>query len=92
MIIIHNELYEYLKSSFGENMKYKDFDVSFFVKKHCEPKNRPWYGHPNEVSRHTFVRNQIHHVTDNGKPTYEVLKESIERMRAICDEEKNVEG
>lgn len=88
----HNELYEHLKSYFGEKMSYLEFDTSFFIEKHCELKDCPWRGHPNEVSRHTFVRNQIHHITDNGKPSYEALKESIERMRTICDEETTVEG
>lgn len=87
----HNELYEYLKSCFGENLRYKVFDETFFIRKHGELKDSPWMGHQNEVSKHTYIRNQIHHASNNGKPIYSVLKESIERMRAFCDDE-NVKG
>jgi hypothetical protein len=79
----HNELYEELKSMHGASKDYKPFDNDFFVSVKNEPKTSPWKGHLNEVSIHTFIRNQIHHQKDNGKPEYEVLKSSIEKMRSF---------
>ena len=77
----HNELYEQLKSMYGEELEYKRFDNEFFVGEKGEAKDRPWRGHPNEVSIHTHVRNQIHHSADNGFPLEEDIRASIERMR-----------
>ena len=77
----HNELYEQLKSLHGEELDYKRFDNKFFVEEKGEAKDRPWKGHPNEVSINTHVRNQIHHTADNGMPSEEDIRESIERMR-----------
>jgi len=79
----HNELYEELKSMHGEDKKYKPFDNDFFVTEKGEPKNSPWMGNQNEVSKHTFIRNQIHHQKENGKTEYGVLKASIEKMRGF---------
>jgi len=79
----HNELYEELKSIHGVSKDYKTFDNDFFVSTKSEPKNSPWKGRPNEVSIHTFIRNQIHHQKDNGKTEYNVLKGSIEKMRSF---------
>ena len=79
----HNELYEELKSMHGEDKKYKPFDNDFFVTEKGEPKNSPWMGNQNEVSDHTFIRNQIHHQKENGKTEYSVLKASIEKMRGF---------
>lgn len=42
----------------------------------------PWMGHPNEVSLHTFLRNQIHHQAENGKANPSDLKLSIIKMRS----------
>ena len=77
----HNELYEQLKQIEGENKSIKNFDNDFFVGVKGEDKNSPWKGHQNEVSIHTFLRNQIHHQAENGKADYENLKLSIEKMR-----------
>lgn len=77
----HNELYERLMQLKASNNKIKDFDVSFFQTEKGEPKDSPWLGHLNEVSIHTFIRNQIHHRADNGKAEYDNLKASIEKMR-----------
>lgn len=77
----HNELYERLMHLKATNNKIKDFDVSFFQTEKGEPKDSPWMGHLNEVSIHTFIRNQIHHRADNGKAEYDNLKSSIEKMR-----------
>lgn len=77
----HNELYERLMQLKATNNKIKDFDVSFFQTEKGEPKDSPWMGHLNEVSIHTFIRNQIHHRADNGKAEYDNLKSSIEKMR-----------
>ncbi len=82
----HNELYEQLKLIKGETKKLKDFDNDFFVIEKIEPKNSPWMGHQNEVSIHTFLRNQIHHQAENGKADYENLKLSIEKMREYLSE------
>ena len=79
----HNELYEELKSMHGEDKKCKPFDNDFFVTEKGEPKNSPWMGNQNEVSDHTFIRNQIHHQKENGKTEYSVLKASIEKMRGF---------
>jgi len=79
----HNELYEELKSIHGINKDYKQFDNDFFVATKGEPKNSPWKGTPNEVSEHTFIRNQIHHQKENGKAEYSKLKSSIEKMRSF---------
>ena len=85
----HNELYEYLLLSYGnENNSIKEFDNRFFVKEHKESKEYPWKGNPNEVSFHTFVRNQIHHRIENGIATEDNLRQSIERMREYCSELK----
>ena len=57
----HNELFEELKFINGDDKIIKDFDNDFFVTEKNEPKNSPWRGSQNEVSEHTFIRNQIHH-------------------------------
>lgn len=77
----HNELYEQLKLIRGEEKKIKPFDNDFFVTEKNEAKDSPWMGHQNEVSIHTFLRNQIHHQAENGKAEYEKIKSSIEKMR-----------
>ena len=82
----HNELYEQLKLIKGEEKKIKQFDNDFFVTENNEPKDSPWLGHQNEVSIHTFLRNQIHHQVENGKAEYEKLKSSIEKMREYLTE------
>ena len=51
-----------------------------------EPKDFPWMGHPNEISLHTYLRNQIHHQAENGKAEIDNLKLSIERMRTFLKE------
>lgn len=87
----HNELYEELHYKYGkyeesgeEKLKgVKKFDGDFFIIEKCEPKTSPWLAYPNEVSIHTFIRNQIHHQKDNGKPEPQNLKSSIERMRSF---------
>lgn len=78
----HNELYEELKYINGDNKTIKDFDNDFLVGTKGEPKSSPWKGNQNEVSVHTFIRNQIHHQKDNGKTPYQDLKSSIETMRS----------
>lgn len=78
----HNELYEELNYKYYPNETYiKNFDAKFFIHDKNELKNYPWKGNPNEVSIHTFIRNQIHHRKDNGIPDYNELKKSIEFMR-----------
>jgi len=79
----HNELFEELKFINGDDKTIKDFDNEFFVTAKHEPKESPWKGSKNEVSIHTFIRNQIHHQKENGKAVYEDLKASIEKMRGF---------
>lgn len=77
----HNELYEELKNKNGANLGIKDFDTSFFINSKSEAKIYPWKGNPDEVSIHTFIRNQIHHQADNGKASIKDLENSIKIMR-----------
>ena len=79
----HNELFEELKYINGDKKTIKAFDNDFFIGMKGESKNSPWMGTANEVSEHTFIRNQIHHQRDNGKTEYEKLKASIEKMRSF---------
>jgi predicted ATP-dependent endonuclease of OLD family len=79
----HNELYEKLCSDNGGGDNIKQFDIDFFQTQKSEPADSPWRGSPNEVSIHTFLRNQIHHQADNGKPDHGRLKFSIEKMRSF---------
>lgn len=79
----HNELFEELKFINGDDKSIKDFDNDFFVTTKGEPKNSQWKGNQNEISEHTFIRNQIHHQKENGKTDYKVLKLSIEKMRSF---------
>lgn len=78
----HNELYEEIKSLNGNTLKIKDFDNQFFVVTKNQQKLYPWIGNANEVSIHTFIRNQIHHRKDNGEAKYDDLKSSIDFMRS----------
>jgi AAA15 family ATPase/GTPase len=77
----HNELYEELKLRHGIAKGLKQFDNDYYHSVKGEPKNSPWMGNPDEVTKHTFIRNQIHHQAENGKAAYNDLKESIEKMR-----------
>ena len=79
----HNELYEALKSTHGKGRKYRAFDNDYFVAEKGEPKECPWKGNQNEVSVHTFIRNQIHHQKENGKAEYDALESSIKKMRSF---------
>lgn len=79
----HNELYEELKSINGPTKDLKPFDKDFFVTLKGEAATSPWKGYPNEVSIHTFIRNQIHHQKGNGKTEYDALKSSIEKLRTF---------
>lgn len=83
----HNELYEclYLKNG-GGNLK--NFDNDFFINEKKEIKTSPWKGHPNEVSVHTFLRNQIHHRSENGVANYEQMYDSITKLRIYLAESK----
>lgn len=82
----HNELYEELKLRKGEEKGIKLFDQDYFQTEKGEPNAFPWMGHANEVSIHTFLRNQIHHQAQNGKAEYDNLKSSIDKMRNYLKE------
>lgn len=77
----HNELYGALLEMFNIT-GIKEFD-SRILASDGAPKDRPWKGHPNEVTIHTFIRNQIHHPLENGAPEAEELAESIKGLRAL---------
>lgn len=77
----HNELYEELKYLHGEDKKLKPFDLDYFQGEKNESADYPWITTPNQVSIHTYIRNQIHHSRDNGKPDQEQLKQSIATLR-----------
>ena len=70
----HNELYGELCGCNNGYGNIKQFDIDFFQVQKGESANSPWKGNQNEVSIHTFLRNQIHHQADNGKPDYEKLR------------------
>ncbi|MDR9418281.1 hypothetical protein [Gracilimonas sp.] len=80
----HNEIYEHLKNQFVPDKGIKKFDQEYFQKIKGESKSHPWMGNPNEVSIHTFLRNQIHHRADNGAPDIDELASSIEKMREFA--------
>lgn len=81
----HNELYEELKNRYGEDKQYKDFDNTFFIQEKKEKQQYPWKHNDNQVSIHTFIRNQIHHPNENGKTDTGDLRASIENMRSFFD-------
>ena len=83
----HNELYEELKFKYGENMRIKQFDNEFFVKIKKEKPLYKWMNEDNQVSLHTFVRNQIHHRKENGTATIEDLQNSIKKMREFLSDD-----
>ena len=70
-----------IKNRYGADLRIKDFDKQFFISNKGENKAYPWKGNPNEVSLHTYIRNQIHHQADNGKATLKDLETSINVMR-----------
>lgn len=78
----HNELYEELKDQYGQSLGIKEFDNQFFITTKGESKNYPWKGNQNEVSIHTYVRNQIHHRAANGIASITDLESSIKTMRS----------
>ena len=61
----HNELYESLMKKYSTSNVIKRFDNEFFIQQKKEDKIYPWEKQPNQVSIHTFIRNQIHHRKDN---------------------------
>ena len=79
----HNELYEELKRQNGANQSIKAYDIQYFQQTAGQTKDSAWKGNSNEVTRHTFIRNQIHHRAENGKASYEEIEESINVMRSL---------
>lgn len=84
----HNELYESLLSQYCienslSSIGIKDFDKNYFITEKGESSDYPWKGNPYEVSKHTFIRNQIHHRAENGVVGYEDLRDSIEKLRSF---------
>lgn len=57
------------------------FDNEFFNKTKNEPVDSDFKTIPNKVTKHTYIRNKIHHPTENGGlPTEKELKESIDKL------------
>lgn len=83
----HNELYEQLLKKHASTNHIKHFDMEFFQTTKGESKEYAWKGNPNEVSIHTFLRNQIHHRSDNGAPDIKELGKSIQKMRDFIIED-----
>lgn len=77
----HNELYEELKNTHASNVGIKEFDLNYFQTMKSEPPDYPWMGTANQVSLHTYIRNQIHHRAECGKASQQDLKTSIEKLR-----------
>jgi len=60
------------------------FDNELFSKQKHEPIDSPFKRTQNKVTKHTFVRNKIHHSKENGgSPTMSELHESIKKMRTF---------
>lgn len=60
------------------------FDNEFFAKQKNEPIDSSFKTTQNKVTKHTFVRNKIHHSKENGgSPTMQELDESIKRLRSF---------
>lgn len=60
------------------------FDNEFFSKQRGEKVDSPYKGVPNKVTKHTYIRNKIHHPKENGGfPKIEDLCESIKNLRAF---------
>ena len=60
-----DKLYESLMEKYSTINGIKRFDNEFFIQQKKEDKIYPWEKQPNQVSIHTFIRNQIHHRKDN---------------------------
>lgn len=62
------------------------FDNQFFNKQKGEAIDSPFRVNQNKVTKHTYIRNKIHHSKDNGGlPNYEELRESIKKMRIFYE-------
>lgn len=60
------------------------FDNEFFNKQNKELIDSPFMTHQNKVTKHTYIRNKIHHSKDYWwSPTTQELEESIEKMRNL---------
>lgn len=76
----HNELYEelYMQNS-GTGIK--SFDVNYFQNIKGEASGYPWHNTQNQVSKHTHIRNQIHHRGSIGAADLTDIEDSIKIMR-----------
>ena len=60
------------------------FDNEFFNKQKQEVIDSPFKSVESKVTKHTFIRNKIHHSIENGgHPTSQELKDSIEKLRTF---------
>lgn len=77
----HNELYEELFSKHATRVGIKNFDIDYFQGTKSEQPSYSWMSNANQVSLHTYLRNQIHHRASCGIASQVDLKKSIEAMR-----------
>jgi len=73
------------KGSYGSNDgRQIIFDNEFFSKQKHEPVDSPFKITSNKVTKHTYIRNKIHHSEENGGfPTIPELNESIKKLRTF---------
>lgn len=73
------------KKSYPNNVRRQIvFDNEFFNKQKREPIDSPFKQEKNKVTRHTYIRNKIHHSEENeGFPSHEELGESIKKLRTF---------
>lgn len=82
-----DNIFKTIKNDTNNNYDKKDsrqiiFDNEFFNKQKQEMIDSPFMETQNKVTKHTYIRNKIHHSKENGGfPTQQELQESIEKMR-----------
>lgn len=77
----HNELYEELYMQ-NNGAGIKPFDIAYFQNAKGERADCPWFSAQNQVSKHTHIRNQIHHRGSLGASNAKDVEGSIEIMRS----------
>lgn len=87
------ELYGHLHSKYideavdenenKERCQIKNFDQTLVNDTKGFKKNKPWKGHPNEITLVTYIRNCIHHPNGNDSFSLSDLEKSIKYLRFI---------
>lgn len=75
-----NELYEELYMQ-NNGTGIKSFDINYFQVIKGEPAIYPWFSSQNQVSKHTHIRNQVHHRGSIGAANISDIEDSIKTMR-----------